>query len=116
MRIQFNQINAQVTKLVAKLDEAVGYVQKRLMETGLDKRVNVIYLSDHGMNSVKPPNFINLNDFLTADCCTMYGTSPILQIVPKDLSMYGSHYNTQSNPIMRVKVQNEINFALFPFS
>lgn len=79
--------HGQVTAFVAKLDKAVGYIQKRLIETGLDKRVNVIYLSDHGMNSVTPPNFINLNEFLSDDCCTMYGTSPILQIVPKDFGV-----------------------------
>lgn len=81
-------LSTQVTKFVAKLDKAVGYIQKKLIDTGLDKRVNVIHLSDHGMNSVTPPNFINLNELIADEYCTMYGTSPILQIIPKDFGEY----------------------------
>lgn len=78
----------QVTKFVARLDDAAGYIQKRLVELGLDKRVNVIHLSDHGMNSVTPPNFINLKGMVNENDCTLYGTSPVLQIIPKDFGVY----------------------------
>lgn len=70
------------------LDDAAGYIQKKLIDTGLDKRVNVIHLSDHGMNSVTPPNFINLKGMVSDEYCTIYGTSPVLQIIPKDFGLY----------------------------
>lgn len=65
------------------LDQLCGYIQQKFIELGLDKRVNIVHLSDHGMASVSPPNFIDLRKFLTNGTYTTYGTSPILQIVPK---------------------------------
>lgn len=74
----------QITNIVAKLDNLTRYIQEKLITTGLDKRVNVIHLSDHGMIGVAPPNFIYLDKILANDNCKMFGTSPVLQIVPND--------------------------------
>lgn len=84
---------AQVTKFVARLDDAAGYIQKRLVDLGLDKRVNVIHLSDHGMNSVTPPNFINLKAMVDEKSATIYGTSPVLQIIPNDFGLWRTFDN-----------------------
>lgn len=72
----------QVTNILAKLDNITGYIQEQLFKTGLDKRVNVIHVSDHGMNTVIPRNFIDLRDFVEKGSCEMYGTSPVTQVVP----------------------------------
>lgn len=72
--------------MVARLDNLTLYIQKQLIEKGLEKRVNVIHLSDHGMKEVTPPKFIYLDTILANDNCDIYGTSPVLQIVPKDAS------------------------------
>lgn len=74
----------QITNMVKKLDDLTKHIQQRLSETGLDKRVNVIYLSDHGMTTVTPKNFIDLTNFIGNNTCKFYGTSPILQVVPND--------------------------------
>lgn len=76
----------QVTKLLSKLDDFTEYIQKKLSDNNLDQRVNVIHLSDHGMSSVIPPNFIDLTEFVRNETVSFYGTSPILQVVPKDNS------------------------------
>lgn len=57
-----------------------------MIENKLQNRVNVIYLSDHGMVGVSPPNFIDITEFLANDTYDIYGSSPVLQIVPKDRS------------------------------
>lgn len=85
-----SQFYDQITNTVAKLDNLTRYIQEKLIEYGLDKRVNVIHLSDHGMNSVALANSINLTNFVAHDSCDFYGTSPVLQIVPKDASELGS--------------------------
>lgn len=72
--------------MIAKVDDLTKYIQQQLIEHNLDKRVNVIHLSDHGMDSVSPPNFIDLREFLTNGTYKMYGTSPVLQVVPNDSS------------------------------
>lgn len=87
---QLSYFYNQITNLVAKLDNLTGYIQEKLIENGLDKRVNVIHLSDHGMSSVSPPNFINLQNFVADDSCRMFGSSPVVQIVPNDASEFKS--------------------------
>ncbi|XP_031625251.1 ectonucleotide pyrophosphatase/phosphodiesterase family member 5-like [Contarinia nasturtii] len=82
-----------ITNMISKLDNLTQYIQDKLVATGLDKRVNVIHLSDHGMTGVAPPNFIYLDKILANDSFKMYGTSPILQIVPKDPSKEGEIYD-----------------------
>lgn len=70
------------------MDNVAGYIQRRLVELGLDNRVNVIHLSDHGMNSVTPPHFIDLTAMVDAKQATILGTSPVLQVIPNDFGLY----------------------------
>lgn len=72
--------------MIVKADKLTGYIQKKLIEYKLQNRVNVIHLSDHGMASVTPKNFINLKSFLAEESYEMFGSSPVLQIVPTDSS------------------------------
>lgn len=78
--------------MIAKLDNLTKYIQQRLIDFKLDKRVNVIHLSDHGMNSVMPTNFIDLTKYLTKGTFEMYGTSPVLQVVPKTKGEFKAIY------------------------
>lgn len=70
--------------MASKLDDLTKYIQDKLAENHLEERVNVIHLSDHGMASVTPQNFINLTDFVRKDAVDFYGTSPVVQVVPKE--------------------------------
>lgn len=72
--------------MVERVDNVTRYIQEQLIANNLQHRVNVIYLSDHGMIGVTPPNFINLTEFVVKDSCKMYGSSPVLQIVPTNPS------------------------------
>lgn len=76
----------KVTQVVARLDNLTNYIQQKLIENNLDKRVNVIHLSDHGMSSVTLPHFIDLGEFIDSATYKDYGSSPVLQIVPNDPS------------------------------
>ncbi|XP_031625464.1 ectonucleotide pyrophosphatase/phosphodiesterase family member 5-like isoform X2 [Contarinia nasturtii] len=76
----------QVTNAVASVDRVTQYIEETLMANNLQNRVNVIFLSDHGMVGVPISNIIDLTLFLATDICKMYGTSPVLQIVPNDPS------------------------------
>lgn len=65
-------------------DTTVAYIQSRLLALGLADNTNVIYLSDHGMSTVRAPQFINITALLPADHpVDLIGGSPVLQIVPK---------------------------------
>lgn len=71
--------------MIAKVDNITGYIQKKLIENHLEDRVNVIHLSDHGMNNVAVDNFISLHDLSNGTFDT-YGSSPVIQIVPVNSS------------------------------
>lgn len=70
------------------MDNLTQYIQQKLIDLQLAERVNVVHLSDHGMNSVSPPNFIDLTKFIGNDTCDFYGSTPVLQVVPRDKSNY----------------------------
>ena len=70
--------------MVAHLDKLTGYIQDQLEKFNFTHRTNVIHLSDHGMAAVKPPGFINLTDIVAPYEFDYYGSSPVLQIVPRD--------------------------------
>lgn len=72
--------------MIAKLDNLTKYIQEQLIAHDLDRRINVIHLSDHGMSSVVPSNFIDLRQFTADGAFNWFGSSPILQIVPTNQS------------------------------
>nr|ABA12155.1 47 kDa salivary pyrophosphatase-like protein SP132 [Phlebotomus argentipes] len=72
-----------IRALIIKLDNLTKIIQEKLKENSLSDRVNVIHLSDHGMEGVTSKNVIDLRKFVNNGTCDFYGTSPALQIVPK---------------------------------
>lgn len=74
----------RVAQLVVKLNDLTRYIHDKIREFGLAERVNVLHLSDHGMDSLMPKNFINLTGFVPGDMkFDVYGSTPVLQVVPK---------------------------------
>lgn len=74
----------RVAQLVVKLNDLTRYIHDKIREFGLVERVNVLHLSDHGMDSLMPKNFINLTGFVPGDMkFDVYGSTPVLQVVPK---------------------------------
>ncbi|XP_055586218.1 bis(5'-adenosyl)-triphosphatase ENPP4-like [Uranotaenia lowii] len=74
----------RVAQLIVKLNDLTRYLNDRIRQFGLENRVNVIHISDHGMDSLMPKNFINLTNYVPTDMkYDTYGSTPVLQIVPK---------------------------------
>lgn len=46
--------------------------------------MNVIFLSDHGMDSVTPTQFIDIRSYLPDVNFEMYSGSPLIQIIPRN--------------------------------
>lgn len=59
-------------------------MQDQLESHGLVEKVNVIHLSDHGMINVKPPNFINITQYIPYGTYKWGGASPVLEVIPKE--------------------------------
>ncbi|KAG5680364.1 hypothetical protein PVAND_009873 [Polypedilum vanderplanki] len=78
----FGPESPKITELVAKLDKTTEYIHKKIMFHSLEERINVIHLSDHGMDSMQLKNVIDLTK-IVGNSVDFYGSSPVLQIVPK---------------------------------
>nr|CAD7597575.1 unnamed protein product [Timema genevievae] len=72
-----------VTTHIEKLDNITRYLRQKLSANNLLGKVNVVQLSDHGMESVTFPRIINLTDFVDKTLFQEVDTSPVLQIFPK---------------------------------
>lgn len=81
----FGPESQKITDLVAKLDKMTEYLYKKIQENNLQNRVNVIHLSDHGMDSMTLQNVIDLRKIIKHKV-SYYGTTPVLQIVPEHAS------------------------------
>lgn len=77
-----------ITDLVAQLNDVTEYLHSKLKEYNLLQRVTVVHLSDHGMDSLQTKNIIDLTTFVGNNSCNFYGTTPVLQIVPKNGNIF----------------------------
>lgn len=69
--------------MLIRTDNAARYLTEQLTEYGLIDAVNVIYLSDHGMDTIQTPEFIDLTALMTPDTYDIYSNTPVMQIVPR---------------------------------
>lgn len=77
----FGPESQNITDIVARLDIATEYLHNKIKENKLENRVNVVHVSDHGMDSLQLKNVIDLRKVINKKV-KYYGTTPVLQIVP----------------------------------
>ncbi|XP_055622888.1 bis(5'-adenosyl)-triphosphatase enpp4-like [Toxorhynchites rutilus septentrionalis] len=88
----------RVAQLIVKLNDLTRYIHDKIREIGLQERVNVLHMSDHGMDSLMAKNFINLTGFVPPDMkYDVYGTTPVLQLVPKVKQQTADLYRALKN-------------------
>lgn len=75
--------SSQVMQEVRNIDTVVGFLVKKLKQLKLYHEINLIILSDHGMSEISDLRVIELNDFIPRHYYSMYGASPIWNIIPK---------------------------------
>lgn len=82
-----------ITDLVTKLDNVTEYWHRKIQEHNLENRVSVVHISDHGMDSLELRNVVDLSKIVDSKKIKFYGTTPVLQIVPNNLSDTEDIYN-----------------------
>jgi ectonucleotide pyrophosphatase/phosphodiesterase family member 5 len=75
-----------ITNLVSTLNNVTEYIHKKIYEYNLEEKINVIHLSDHGMDELELRNVIDMTKIIDEKKVNFYGSTPVLQIVPNDLS------------------------------
>lgn len=74
----------EVRAAVLRVDSAVGMLLDGLGRAGLDSRVDVVVVSDHGMSPVTPDSVVAIDDYLPLDLLARsVGGNPLLGLWPR---------------------------------
>lgn len=84
----FGPESQTILNLLQQLDNVTQYMHNKLRDSGLSNKVNVVHLSDHGMTTIKPPQFIDLKQYLQPNTYLIADTSPCLHFIPKEGNFY----------------------------
>jgi len=80
----FGPRSEQVGQAVRQSDEAIGRLMLALKNRGIEERVNVIVVSDHGMSSQTMKKTVFLDDHMVMDSVDVIDGSPVVALRPKD--------------------------------
>ncbi len=73
----------QTNEAIAHADSIVGLLVDGLEKRGIEGRVNLIVVSDHGMTALSPSRVINLREFLPPGWIEVDNLSPTLMAWPR---------------------------------
>ena len=71
---------------IARVDSAVGALMSGIRAGGLEHRVNLVVVSDHGMARVDPQKVVYLDNFIGADSIDAIDLGPFVSLAPAGLS------------------------------
>ena len=74
------------TKLeIARSDSILGYLLNSINTSELKDRINIIVVSDHGMEEVSNNKIINIRKYIDENEFDIYDNGPIIQLYSKDV-------------------------------
>ena len=81
----FGPLSPQTGKIVERLDSLMGVLRTKLAALPEAKKINLIILSDHGMEAVSPERYINLKSLVPARMiASISGGNPVYMINPSE--------------------------------
>ncbi|MGE0441296.1 MAG: ectonucleotide pyrophosphatase/phosphodiesterase [Gemmatimonadales bacterium] len=81
---RFGPTSPQVDSAIARADSAVALLVAGIDSLGLEDRVNVIVVSDHGMAELAPERVIYLDDYLPGGAAEITDLNPVAALVPAE--------------------------------
>lgn len=87
--------------MIIQTDRVASYIRESIATKNLTQKTNIIFLSDHGMDSIVSENFIDITKMLKNGTYDFYGNSPVLQVVPR-----ADHFTTV---LQNLQVSSETN-------
>jgi predicted AlkP superfamily pyrophosphatase or phosphodiesterase len=73
----------QIDSAITRVDSAVGALVRGFAARGLEDRVNLIIVADHGMTATSPDRQIFLDDYIDTADVRVVEWSPVASIIPK---------------------------------
>ena len=80
---EFGPESPETDAAIARVDSAVGAIMNGLKQRGLEERVNLVVVSDHGMARVDPGHLIYLDDFVDPATVNIVDLGAVLSLSPK---------------------------------
>ncbi len=84
---EFGPDAPETDSAIARVDSAVGALVSGIRARGLEKRVNVVVVSDHGMAKVDPRKVVYLDDFIDPDSVDLIDQGPFVSLAPVGVSV-----------------------------
>lgn len=81
----FGPVSSETGKVVERLDSLMGVLRTKLSTLPDAKRINLIVLSDHGMEAVSPSRYINIKSLVPERMIgSISGGNPVYLINPRE--------------------------------
>ena len=116
----FGPNSPETNKAIAMVDSMLGLLIDKLKNIGMENKVNIIVVSDHGMTEISDKRIINIEEILKDYKCKFYGmgTSIMIDAEPDKLNeIYQTLKKNEKN--YRVYMKDEIpeyfHFSKNPF-
>ena len=116
----FGPNSPETNKAIALVDSMLGLLIDKLKNIGMEDKVNIIVVSDHGMTEISDKRIINIEEILKDYKCKFYGmgTSIMIDAEPDKLNeIYQALKKNEKN--YRVYMKDEIpeyfHFSKNPF-
>ena len=78
-------VSVETGRVVERLDSIVGEIRRKLASLPEAKRINLIILSDHGMESISSERYINIKDVVpNRMIASISGGNPVYEINPAE--------------------------------
>jgi predicted AlkP superfamily pyrophosphatase or phosphodiesterase len=81
---RFGPDSPELVSAVERADDLVGYLKKRMEESGLTDITNLMIVSDHGMASVSRERIVVLDDIIDPNDLEMIAFSPVIMANVKE--------------------------------
>jgi predicted AlkP superfamily pyrophosphatase or phosphodiesterase len=80
---RFGPDSPETDAAIARVDSAVGAIMNGVKERGLEPRVNLIVVSDHGMAKLEQGHLIYLDDVIDTSTVDVIELGPVLSLSPR---------------------------------
>ncbi|HYF38732.1 MAG TPA: ectonucleotide pyrophosphatase/phosphodiesterase [Gemmatimonadales bacterium] len=80
---EFGPKSSETDSAIGRVDRAVGQLLRGLEQRGLEQRVNIVVVSDHGMAEMKADQVIYLDDYVDSAAVDIIDLGPVISLSPR---------------------------------
>jgi predicted AlkP superfamily pyrophosphatase or phosphodiesterase len=105
---EFGPDAPETDSAIARVDSAIGALLAGLEQRGLDQRVNLVIVSDHGMAEVRPDHFLYIEDLLAPRSADVVDLGATVALAPHAGREEEVYRRLDRAPHLRVYRRSEI--------